>query len=796
MPRNESIATTTNSPIFSSYFQLPTLTYCYDILGLGSRQQQVMLQPLFDSHGEMRSSRCSPSLHSDDCQEVAHDCMMWKTCYLAFQNDFKSLNDKTFDCGHIRGIKSYHRPIFQRITVRTQLVTVQVNHSVSTNLQYLANPICSSLYPNIDFFIRQNLVYCKEKIVTPESECRSFLKKCDEFLKCRLEKRVECMPKRLVAIPEFRPACQHWSISSVVLRKLNTGHIIENCFISTIPVKESNDTCDYQRRMCNSLDSCYQHRSCLLANYTSIESSDWFSEESNLFNDQAVFHCNQLYGQPKGLSLTYKVSTWSCDSSMRSYSLLCEEILEVCQLIAKCIEIKKKSPTELERISLNEKDCESPLEPFRSRSLCVKIPVIIPDDEKGKYLRDCSYGMEEENLKFFTDPQPYDTFCCQRRVVRNRMSVTDKVDVVESVNCNQQAKICNKIMTCYLNYQANLRSLLGNFNLQRLAPVLFSSCLLGIFTITLYFIPKSSLSKTYGFLSVKLFSEFFLSLAMLSFVSLDLIAKKKGAIPMQIRWIKDGVVKWMIYLLLSFQSVTTLVHCLYLALLIKYPLQIQEKKGQLKLALVWGNIAFVAYHVARLFLDVTVSSSVCSLFYSKGLTYSYELEFQKFQSQIQVSNSSASEIVSLDNFFVHFHQSCHAHYLRVKSSKAYLIYNVVLDGLFCQIIPMLLVLYSMKIFMGEMKKMIDKRAKMHFKGKKIRIWNKGTLMFVIQSLSMCFRHLSALCIAFYIWYHDKDNIFLTSTLEEQFVAYILISAVSIYGSNLLLTISVHVWKEQ
>ena len=222
MPRKKSIAMTTTAPSFSSHFQLPTLKYCFDILGLGSRKQKVVMHPLVNSNGEIRSMRCYPSLHSKDCQEVAHDCWLWETCFQSFQDDFKSLNDKNFDCGQMRGNKFYYQPQILPTMVFTQLVMIPVNYSVLTHLQYLTNSICSSSYPNIDFFIKQNIVYCKEKIVTPDSECWSFLQKCEDFLKCYLEHKIECMPKQLVAIPDLRPACQHWSFSPFVVSKLDT----------------------------------------------------------------------------------------------------------------------------------------------------------------------------------------------------------------------------------------------------------------------------------------------------------------------------------------------------------------------------------------------------------------------------------------------------------------------------------------------------------------------------------------------------------------------------------------------
>ena len=53
---------------------------------------------------------------------------------------------------------------------------------------------------------------------------------------------------------------------------------------------------------------------------------------------------------------------------------------------------------------------------------------------------------------------------------------------------------------------------------------------------------------------------------------------------------------------------------------------------------------------------------------------------------------------------------------------------------------MVVVMFSMEIFVVEIRKMIRKRQEMNFVGKQIRVFNAGTIMYIIQSSSITARH--------------------------------------------------------
>ena len=112
--------------------------------------------------------------------------------------------------------------------------------------------------------------------------------------------------------------------------------------------------------------------------------------------------------------------------------------------------------------------------------------------------------------------------------------------------------------------------------------------------------------------------------------------------------------------------------------------------------------------------------------------------------------------------------------------------NVVID---VQLKHLSLPLLSMIIFVNEVSKVVVRRAEMHFPGKRLKVVNAGFVMFIVQSTAMAIRHVSMVIASFFIWYNDRDNVFLISTLEEQFSIYIFITIVTMTASNFLTSLS-------
>ena len=180
-----------------------------------------------------------------------------------------------------------------------------------------------------------------------------------------------------------------------------------------------------------------------------------------------------------------------------------------------------------------------------------------------------------------------------------------------------------------------------------------------------------------------------------------------------------------------------------------------------------------------------MSSSLCSLYKSDKVMYSYSLNFLRLRSQIL---NGSHDVIDRNDNFINFRIECHAHYDYIRSSHAFIIYNVVLDGIFCHMLPIVTVMFSMEMFLVEIRKMIRKRTEMNFAGKQIKVFNNGTIMYIIQSCLITLRHSFMISTSVFIWFNDRDNIFLTSTLEEQFIIYEVASVVSILLGNLLLVL--------
>ena len=98
------------------------------------------------------------------------------------------------------------------------------------------------------------------------------------------------------------------------------------------------------------------------------------------------------------------------------------------------------------------------------------------------------------------------------------------------------------------------------------------------------------------------------------------------------------------------------------------------------------------YHIPRLFLDVTLSASLCSFMRGDGFIHSYSLEYRNLRFKFQSSLKGHRMTNTDDDFYSKFHHSCYDYYVRVKSSHAYI---MVLDSLFCHVFPIIVVVICM-----------------------------------------------------------------------------------------------------
>ena len=65
-----------------------------------------------------------------------------------------------------------------------------------------------------------------------------------------------------------------------------------------------------------------------------------------------------------------------------------------------------------------------------------------------------------------------------------------------------------------------------------------------------------------------------------------------------------------------------------------------------------GIVATIMYHIPRLFLDLTMSTSLCSLFSADEFVYSYSLEYQKLKAESSMLRHSTTKTpLTTDDFF-------------------------------------------------------------------------------------------------------------------------------------------------
>ena len=751
--------------------------------------------------GFNNSVRCSPSLHSTDCTSVVHKCLVFKECLAELNKLFLKMSWDRFSCDQN---VLYTRPIFEVSTASfsyQQLKMGSVDPSLTPN--DFRDFTCNHMYPRLTFVIFNGFGYCVEKSLSPNSNCVSFEKNCHEFLKCLNDRRSKCQPFKFVGMINNLDVCQHWTLHLTVEQTFNVKFAEISC-TSRKMSSDILDHCDYQNRMCKIAKSCMNKQPCGffsgdLSHDRIIDVSDWFTTEPDRVNGLIVYRCNEKLGQTKGVSVTYRLpsnglSKWICDSSIRSSHFDCKEIYNICRKIVNCIEdesVRGESPN-VSNISLSLEDCESPLEAARSRDFCVKIPVIAAHESAKKYLKDCTFGVQSNaeyfgklsDAEYVTNPQQFDTFCCHKNDYGDygtSMAWEGTNFGLTSLDCSLQEKICDGIMACYSNFESKLKGFLELFDTKVVYVVDLCVCSVGVIIAIISIHPKMNNAKMNKFLRVRLGSEILLYFLVIAYISIFFFTNG-DRVPKQVFWVRDGILKWAVFVSLTLQSQSTIMDCIFLALMTKYPLMVKEIEQKISHLSVWGIPLSFAYHIPRFFLDVSMSSSLCSLYHSEKLMHSYTLEFQILK---QTMVNETYQFFDPTDFFNNFHLDCHSYYMKIRSSYGFFVYNVVLDSVFCHLVPISLVALSMVIFVVEIRKVIHKRKQMNFAEKGIRIFNPGTKMFIIQSIGLAIRHVSMIFTSIYIWFHDNDNIFLKSTLEEQFHLYIVISVLSISMINLL-----------
>ena len=597
------------------------------------------------------------------------------------------------------------------------------------------------------------------------------------MLACLVEHQQKCEPVEYVAPKFLRPQCLHWSTALFETGVRKRGGNLYQCKSKIGPPDEST-RCKFQEKVCHAEEFCIHHWKCRSPNHSLFDGPNLFSTMPmpKAKNDIVVFSCNQIYGFPHGISMTYRHQGWQCEMSQKTYNMSCGEIVKSCKNIAKCIETSE--PEHTTEVSLSLQDCESPLEAARTKPFCSKIPIVLERERRRKYtryLKACTFHLQIEK-KYYTDPNEHDTFCCKKDT---QLSTKYKY-ISGSINCYEQHETCNEIMKCYFNFESTILELLELFDMQNTLIIYIVVCIIGIIINHLSLYSKMFSVKTYTFIKIKLNLESTLLIMTILYVSLNHMSEG-DEMPMQVKWINDSVAKWILYVLLSMQSLSTLTNCFYIAFITKFPLQTKEIKEKMMSACYVGYFVVVSFHIPRFFLEPTISSSFCSLFNSEKIAYKYSLEFQMLKNTLEYGGSALMK----DEFYINYHENCYAYYRRIKLSSAFFVYNVVIDSLFLHVTPILMILVSMGIFVREIKMVIERRKELNFHGRVLKVVNVGTLTFIVQSVSMTVRHLLVVISSFYIWYNDRNNIFLTSTLGEQFSVNLLNSAVTITVSNFL-----------
>ena len=283
---------------------------------------------------------CTPSLHKTDCSEVSHDCRVLRRCYDELQSDFSNLKSRNFDCQE----PSYSKPKMFPIVTPQFFVIGGLNSTLIMDDTDLSNSVCSSSYPNLVMFFKHKHAFCKEKVLSPESNCRRFIGQCHGLLACLSQKRSRCAPILLTGTTKFFKSCHHWSAMVKTVNAYDDGRMEAKCVSHVIPTGIKNQ-CDYQNKICGIIGSCLSQRSCSLRNLTQIDFSISLQKKVRQENDLIVHYCNSVHGHSAGISLSFRAWKWICDTSIRSFSLSCVEVLDTCNSIARCLVDDKERPT-------------------------------------------------------------------------------------------------------------------------------------------------------------------------------------------------------------------------------------------------------------------------------------------------------------------------------------------------------------------------------------------------------------------------------------------------------------------
>ena len=735
-----------------------TLTFCSNLIK--ERIQYVTITQDMNKYDRLM---CIATNHARSCSDAIYGCSLLRQCYEDYLSTFRKLNFAiNFDC-----VYDQYLPPIMFISVTSSLLTNQAIrlpfptssiHLVESQLQR-----CARQFPNIIAQIsptgpNQSHVICHDKYLTPNANCRSFHASCQTILKCSVKLVVaQCNYNPLVIegmelLPKEYEFCNYWANEFFISHLDEKERMVISCKTSKILM----NSCDFQENQCNLTLKCIQNPSCPMANFSQINLTPNMRSSLPLHNNEKVFKCNTDLGAEYGISLSVESAEWICRASIQIYKhdLTCDQVIETCDRLKHCIENEDEVDTH-QFLDINK--CESPMDATRKEMNCLKLPLIIDATTSGMrvgpFLRDCSISVQDP-VVYQTEPRTHDT-CCQRMVAS------------DSVNCSDQASVCNNILRCFYTFEDHILPFLKLVDSKKsFSIVSLLCCIVGLTCNTITLLRQKNI---YFFAKSKLILELCLFCMLISTSILELTNEY---LPIQIRWAHDSLLKWSIYVILSLHSLAVLIDCMYLVLITKYPFIVSKIFKILGKILIGGACFTISYHIPRFFLDLSISSSICSMYHGFKLHQAYELEYFFIRQQIEKSeNWEGFAQADSQDYFKKYHANCYPYYQRMRSSAAFLVYNVVADGIFCHVVPTITVIASFVVFVSEIQKVIRQRQSMNVTGKSINIWNKGTISYLLYSMVLVIRHTLIITLTAYIWYHDNDNVFLISTTREVFFIY-------------------------
>ena len=751
-------ATLVEMEVLHIYF---ALIFCSEII-----KERIQLVTLVQDPKKYDRLMCIATNHARSCEEVIYGCSLIRQCYEDYVSKFRSLDfDSSFDC-----LDEEYKPPIMYTTLTSSVLTNQVIPlpfpTSSFNLVDSQLRKCSRQFPSIMANIRptsynQSHVICHEIYMTPNGNCRNFRALCQKILDCSLT-RVEAQCNNNILVlnqadlyTDWHTFCNHWANDVVVSHADQYQRFITNCSTSKVLMH----SCDFQDQMCNLTAVCIQNPSCAMTNFSRIDLTPKMHSHLPLRNTQNVFKCNLDLGAKYGISLSVESAQWICQTSvkMHKHALTCDQIAELCDELKSCIESEAEV---VNRQFLDVNECESPMDATRREANCLKLPLVIDAGTSGvrlgSFLRDCSISVQD-TVVYQTEPRLHDT-CCQQIVFSN----------TQPINCSEQATVCNDILRCFYTFEDHILPFLELVNSKTIFSVVsLSCCVLGLICDAIILFRQKNI---YLFAKCKIILELCLFCILICTSILELM---NNLMPIQVRWAHDSLLNWFIYVILSLHSLAVLIDCMYLALITKYPFIVNTVFKILGKILIGGVCLTISYHIPRFFLDLSISSSVCSIYHGFRLHQAYELEYFFIKQQIEKSeNWEGFAQADSEDYFKKYHANCYSYYQRMRSSAAFLVYNEVADGIFCHVVPTITVIASFVIFVSEIQKVLRQRQSMNVTGKSINVWNKGTISYLFYSTALVIRHSIIITLTAYIWHHDNDNFFLISTTREVFFVYV------------------------